>query len=63
MSIKTVFGALSFASFLLILGSVGAMERNTISFWQGVVQAFLSAASFILFMYLAGGFKEKKGRR
>ena len=56
---KTIFGTLSFVSFLLMLGSIGATDRGIISFSQGGVQALLSLSSFILFMYLAGGFKER----
>ena len=57
---KSVFGAIAFLSFFLVLGSVGAMERYTISFEQGTVQMFGFMASFALCAYLAGGFKERR---
>ena len=56
---KSIFSAIAFASFFLVLGSVGAMERYTISFVQGAVQMFGFMASFGLSTYLAGGFKER----
>ena len=56
---KSIFGAIAFVSFFLVLGSVGAMERYTISFEQGAVQMVGFMASFALCAYLAGGFKER----
>ena len=57
---KSIFGAIAFLSFFLVLGSVGAMERYTISFEQGAVQMFGFMASFVLTAYLAGGFIERR---
>ena len=44
---------------MILLGSVGAMELDTVTFWQGTVQAFFFMASFALFTHLAGGFEER----
>ena len=57
---KSIFGAIALVSFFLVLGSVGAMERYTISFVQGAVQMFGFMASFVLTTYLAGGFIERR---
>jgi len=56
---KTVYGTVAFASFLLVLGSAGAMENNAISFWQGAWQSLFFTASLVLFTHLAGGFEER----
>ena len=56
---KSIFSAIAFTSFFLVLGSVGAMETYRISFEQGVMQMFGFMASFVLCVYLAGGFTER----
>ena len=60
---KKIFSAIAFTSFFLVLGSVGAMERYTISLVQGAVQMFGFMASFGLSAYLAGSFTERSDER
>jgi len=55
---KNLYGTIAFVSFFIVLGSVGAMEHDTVPFWQGVGQVFFFMASFAFFTYLAGGFEE-----
>lgn len=54
---KKVFGVLSFLSFLFMLGSVGAVEQDTVPLLQGTIQMFLGLVAFALFARLAGAFE------
>jgi len=43
---KKWYGALALVSFILLLGTVGAMEHERIPLWQGIVQSVLWLACF-----------------
>ena len=45
-----VFSIIALVSFLLVLGSVGAMERNTVSLLQGTIQVIVFSISTVLFI-------------
>lgn len=52
-----IFGALAFLAFFFLLGSVGAVEQNSIPLSQGVIQMGAGLLCFGLFIWLAGGFR------
>lgn len=51
-----VCGAVAFVSFFLLLGSAGALENDSITLAQGIVQMLLTGGACALFAWLAGGF-------
>ena len=53
---KKVFGSFAFLMFLLVCGTVGAVECNTISLLEGTIRSIIFLALWVLFTYLAGGF-------
>jgi len=53
---KRTCGAIAFISFFMLLGSVGALENDSITLAQGAVQMLLSGGALGLFSWLAGGF-------
>ena len=55
----SLFNTMALISFFLVLGSVGAMERNTVSLLQGTIQAIFFLASTALFAKLAGKLEKK----
>ena len=57
---KSIFGAIAFVSFFLVLGSVGAMETYRISFEQGVMQICVFLICFVCCSYVSGGFTERR---
>lgn len=48
---RTICGAVSLIGFMLLLGTVGAMDFNEIPLWQAVIQAIVGMVMF------AGGAK------
>jgi len=56
--LRTLFGSIAFAMFFLLVGTVGAMERGTVPLTEGMIRAFVFAALWVLFAYLAGGFSK-----
>lgn len=54
---KKVFGSFAFIMFFLVCGTVGAVECNTISLFEGTIRAIIFLALWVLFTYLAGGFE------
>lgn len=49
--LKNVCGVLCFLSFILLIGTVGAVEHNNITLGQGLLQSVIS-----LLVFLAGGY-------
>jgi len=63
--VKKVFGTLAFLSFFFLLGTVGAIEQNTLALGIGTVRMIFGLVGFGLFTWLAGGFDystEKENR-
>lgn len=60
---RTLSGAIAFVMFFLIIGTVGAMECDTVPLTEGMIRAFVFMALWVLFTYLAGGFEEYTERR
>ena len=60
--LKKVFGSFAFLMFFLIYGTVGAIEYNTLTLFEGTVRLIIFLALWILFIYLAGGFGEHSER-
>ena len=60
---KKVYGSFAFLMFLLVCGTVGAVECNTISLFKGTVRSIIFLALWVLFIYLAGGFENNAERR
>lgn len=49
---RRILGAVAGISITLMIGSVGALERETVSFRQGALQAFIFLAIFAISTYL-----------
>lgn len=62
---KSFYGAIAFLMFFLMIGTVGAVECDTVSLHTGTIRSFVFLALWVLFTYLAGGFEEytEKDRR
>ena len=60
---KKAFGSFAFLMFLLVYGTVGAVECNTISLFEGTIRSIIFLALWVLFTYLAGGFENYAERR
>ena len=56
---RRVCGTIAFISFFFLLGSVGAVEQDTISLAQGTAQMALSLGAGALFVWMAGGFDDE----
>ena len=54
---KTVFGVIAFVMFFLMIGTVGAVECDTLPLGSGMVQAFVYMGLWVLFSWLAGAFE------
>jgi len=54
---KRIFGALALVSFLLMIGSVGAMDCECVSVLHGCFQTSIFLASSAVCTKLAGGFE------
>lgn len=61
--LRTLYGSIAFAMFFLLVGTVGAMECDTVPLTGGMIRAFVFMALWVLFTYLAGGFEEYAERR
>ena len=61
--LKKVFGSLAFLMFFLVYGTVGAIEHNALSLFEGTVRLIIFLALWILFIHLAGGFGEYSERK
>jgi hypothetical protein len=55
---RTLSGLIAFVMFLLIIGTVGAVERDTVPLTEGMIRAFTLMVLWVLFAYLAGGFSK-----
>lgn len=53
---KTVFGVIAFVMFFLMLGTVGAIECDTVPLGIGTIRAFAFMGLWALFSWLAGAF-------
>ena len=60
---RTLYGAIAFAMFFMIIGTVGAVECDTVPLTEGMIRAFVFMALWVLFTYLAGGLEEYSERR
>ena len=60
---RTLSGSIAFAMFFLIIGTVGAIECDTVPITEGMIRAFVFMALWVLFTYLAGGFENYAERR
>ena len=60
---KKVFGSFAFLMFFLVYGTVGAIEHNTLTLFEGTIRLIIFLTLWVLFTYLAGGFKEYAERR
>jgi hypothetical protein len=54
---ENVCGVISFLGFLLLIGTVGAMEHDTITIGRGILQSVICMAIFAGAAYI-GGFME-----
>lgn len=54
--IKTVCGVIAFVFFLLMLGTVGAIEQDQVALGPGIIRAFVFEALWAVFCKLAGAF-------
>ena len=61
--LKKVFGSLAFLMFFLVYGTVGAIEHNALSLFEGTVRLIIFLALWVFFIYLAGGFEEYTERK
>lgn len=53
---KKVFGILAFLSFMMVFGTVGAIEQNMISITKGIVQSAIGLICMDVFCRLAGAY-------
>ena len=56
VSMKKVFGILAFLSFMMVFGTVGAIEQDMISLTRGIVQGAISLICMDVFCRLAGAY-------
>jgi uncharacterized membrane protein YozB (DUF420 family) len=61
--LRKVFGSLAFLMFFLIYGTVGAIEYNTLTLFEGTVRLIIFLVLWVFFIYLAGGFEEYTERK
>ncbi len=59
---RTLSGSIAFVMFFLIIGTVGAIECDTVPLTEGMIRAFVFMALWVLFTYLAGGFENNAER-
>lgn len=60
---RGIAGGIAFVMFFLMLGAVGDMELGKVSMLESVVRIGIRLVLFVMFVYLAGGFEDKRGRR
>lgn len=60
---KTVFGAIALVMFLLMVGTAGAIENNTLPPLAGMVRVFSFMGLWAFFSDLAGAFDYKERRK
>ena len=53
VSMKKVFGILAFLSFMMVFGTVGAIEQDMISLTRGIVQGAIGLICMDVFCRLA----------
>ncbi len=67
LAIRTTAGVLAFISFMGLLGTVGAVECDTVPLLEGTIRMFGFLFLWAGFMFLAGAFqpvrKERRKRR
>lgn len=56
--LKIICGILAGLSFLMLIGTAGALECDTISFKQSIVRAIISIICLFVFAKLAGAFDD-----
>ena len=56
VSMKKVFGILAFLSFMMVFGTVGAIEQDMISLTRGIVQGAIGLICTDVFCRLAGAY-------
>lgn len=54
---KTLCGVIAFTTFLLMIGTVGAVECDDLPLGTGMIRAFVFLALWVLFSWLAGAFE------
>jgi len=66
LAIRTTAGVLAFISFMAMIGTVGAVERDTVPLLEGTVRMFGFLFLWAGFLFLAGAFqpvhKERRKR-
>ena len=55
---RTLTGSIAFVMFLLLIGTVGAVECDTLPLFKGTIRSIIFLALWVLFTYLAGGLEE-----
>lgn len=53
---RCLFGTLAFLSFLFMLGTVGAIEQDTLDLGVGTIRAFIGLGCSGVFCEMAGAF-------
>jgi hypothetical protein len=61
--LRTLSGSIAFVMFFLIIGTVGAVECDTLPLFEGTIRSIIFLALWVLFTCLAGGFEEYAERR
>ena len=56
LSMKKVFGILAFLSFMMVFGTVGAIEQDMISLARGIVQGAIGLICMDVFCRFAGAY-------
>ena len=59
---RTLSGSIAFVMFFLIVGTVGAVECDTLPLFEGTIRSIIFLALWVLFTYLAGGFENNAGK-
>lgn len=54
---ENVCGVICFLGFMFLVGTVGAMENDTITFGKGILQSIISLAVFAGAAYIGGFMK------
>ena len=53
---KTVCGVIAFVMFFVLLGTVGAVEQNTVPFAEGTARMFAALGLWAFFTWQSGAF-------
>jgi len=60
---KNLYGALSFIGLLILIGTAGACDNNTISAGHAIVQSLIALSAFGFFAKLASEYDKKAAKR